>query len=223
MAVKIGLMKLEDWAHIAEIFMGVATFVTLAIQYKKVMVFCKRFWKVILPAFLIVALYALWVRGYFDWLFHPVTLPIWEWILFGGILLAVPIVLWAFVHSITINAQQPETLPPQRPDPHNYVNDHIFGVMWLWSYDMRGMINLNSLTPICPEPNCLNRLDRQMDFERYTNIRPSQFGPPISLSCSHCHFKREFDHGWEHLQDALGKEIERRINTGEYIQRTAIK
>jgi|ERR1039458_3665497 hypothetical protein len=213
-------MQLEHWAHIAEIISPVLIVLTWAINRRDFFDVFRRRWKLILPAFVIVALYALWVRGYFMWLFNRVTLPVLELIVFAVLLLALPIGLWFLVHALQENVKQLQPTPePLRPDPRNFVNDEILGVMWHWRYDMSGMLDVDSLLPICPGDTCRNRLDMRTDFQRYSNMRPNPYGPPVSFVCSRCHFTREFDYSWIQLQQDLGKEIERRINIGEYAQR----
>jgi hypothetical protein len=105
----------------------------------------------------------------------------------------------------------------QRPDWHRFVSDQIFGVLWRWGYTGNS-INDNVLSGFCPKQGCMNRLD--IDFDSQNPNAAKNFDTiPETMTCSRCGFKRHFDCDRQTLQVKVIHEIERLINTGQYVQR----
>jgi len=117
-------------------------------------------------------------------------------------------------------AQSPQS---QQPDWHNFVSDEIFGVFWRWNY-IGKTINDRALAAFCPRPDCMNRLETAIDPQNPNVNRFLSFetGVPETMSCHRCGFKRHFDCDGRTIQRRVIDEIERLVNTGQYVQRLKV-
>ena len=202
------LSKLQTFAWIAGIL---SCLVAIIVNWERLEQFLKKCWACF--------------SGLFDWVqwfSHPIAIPVFWIILLVGILVLLTLLLiWLIANSPHNQQAHPteQVLPKvplltAQPNPLNYVNDEIFGVRWSWDY-IGGMINDSHLVAFCPRQNCRCRLEAKTDCNRYI---PHVYALPISLNCPRCGFSREFDSDMKQLKHNVGVEIERRINTGEYIK-----
>ena len=163
-----------------------------------------------------------------NWFVQPVTVPFWVLLLSGLLGFAVAVVFWLIISALhrqsrteTRKNWPPSREParptePTKPDWHHFVSDEIFGVIWRWSY-FGDEISQNSLSAFCPKPGCLNRLESVFDMD---NPNFSHYGPPCAtLICRRCGFKRYFDCHHDSLERRVFSEIERLVNTGQYVTR----
>jgi hypothetical protein len=220
-------MKLEEMSWIAGCIALPLMVVIWLIDRKQFTDFCKKWKGLILVAFIVVALMVALSHGCFNWLTHGVTLPIWALLVTVLLVVLIAFLGWLIGNTISTRPlplmeqfQPSEQVQPKQPlltpqpNPLLYVNDEIFGVRWSWDYIGR-MINTPSLIAFCPRQNCRCRLEAKTDFNKYI---PHVYALPISLNCPRCGFRQDFDYGMEKLKYNVGVEIERRINTGEYIK-----
>jgi hypothetical protein len=209
-------MKLEEWSWVAAIAALPLTVLTWFIDREQAKKFLKDHAGLIIAAFAVVIVYALWLRGWFNWLTHPVTWPVWVCILLGIAGLA----FGAGIIYLIFRASSGEGLPFQI-SPFDYKTDEIFGVKWVWSFCYQ-QLNEDSLTAFCPRSNCRNRLMKREDHDRM-RMRHGGYGGslivPISFTCRNCGFSHQFDSSWGELKRDVLEEVERRINTGEFRQR----
>jgi succinate dehydrogenase hydrophobic anchor subunit len=205
----MSLEKLSQIASIAAIPLAVVAWLTSwLIDKEQAKKFIRTNFGLIIIAFLIVSIYALWARGWFSWLTYPVTWPIWAWILLGLTGLVIVMLFFFFVRLIKEQPQQPI-------DHLNYRTDEIFGVQWTWSF-VYGMLNENNLSAFCPKKSCMCRLKCQPNQNARYNPNFDVF--PISLVCPNCGFQRDFDNDLEHIKHDVLIEVERRIRTGLFRQ-----
>jgi len=156
--------------------------------------------------------------GWLGWtvqlLNRPVTLRVWVLILLLILAAAVPMSILFLLAWITAPKEAREAPSPRQLTLQDYTQDEdIFGVKWSWSY-IYGKMDPLSLTAFCP--NCTNRLDTEDNWRRG---RSGFIYPPITHVCTNCGFRREHQHQRMELTDRVMKEIERRINSGEFLQR----
>lgn len=197
-------MKFSDWLTVGGI---VVTGAAWLIDRKQVVGFFGKHHRIILAFFAIAALSALWEGGYLNWLIHRANWPVWALILLG---------LSGFVFALAILAIS-ELFKKGEPTPFNYVRDEIFDVLWVWGY--RGTkLDQSELAAFCPKPDCRCRLDSKSGIVASGGYYPVG-EPRFSLSCPNCGFKREFDRNESDLKRRVFLEIERRINTREYVER----
>ncbi len=173
-----------------------------------------KFWKdwlgwIIIGA-IILGLLASWHMGWLSWLTKPITWPVWGLILLGigGCILA--LLCWFVVKMFD---EQP--IIPMQLDWHNYTHDEIFGVRWNWSY-VGNQIS-DQLSVFCPRQNCC-KCRLKSELNNNARFNPGKYYPPISLVCSHCGFKQDYDCDFESLKRDVLFEIERRINTKEFLK-----
>jgi hypothetical protein len=214
----------EKWSWIAGIAALPLAVILWLVDRKQVISFCRRWSKIIIMAFILAIMYAIWKQGWLNWLAHPVTWPLWGLIIFCIFIVVAFFVLLFFAKLSTKQLGQ-STQPnasgyPTQSNPYDYVSDEIFGVDWVWGY--RGRVLADELSAFCPNKKCMNRLTRQENHERMSlhSLGLDRYvAPPISLNCTHCGFSRRFDSDWRKLQHDVFLEIERRIRTGEFQQR----
>jgi len=175
--------------------------------------FCKRFFS-----------------GLWKFLTFSVSIPLWVFVL---VLFSIGL-LWFVVRevynamrgrrdealSVTQDLDEPsESLPtprPARPKVFDYKHDNIFGVNWIWGYYLN-QISSESLGAFCPNEHCQRRLEEKDDINRWYG---GGYGGvmPVTLHCPRCGFSKSFDEDRQKLYYNVCAEIERRINTGEYIK-----
>jgi hypothetical protein len=210
-------MKLEEWSWVAGIVAVPLAVITWLVDREQAKTFVKNNAGLIVLAFAGVVVYVLWLRGWFSWLLHPVTWPVWGFVLVAVAIFALIALLFYFFGSVS------ETQPLADLDPLNYKSDEIFGVEWLWSY-VYGKLNEKDLSAFCPRKNCMCRLTLRRHPEKQ-HVRQSSHGYggevviPVSFNCPTCGFSREFNDDWDTLKHSVFIEIERRIRTGEFRQR----
>jgi hypothetical protein len=156
----------------------------------------KRIWW-LLSLVLLVSIVGAARLHWFGWLF--ISVPLWS--VFATILTllgALLLCLW-----IAERAKRP-------PSFLEYRAATIFGVRWSWPYTF-GKLLTHTLQPRCPDPSCLCLLD----FRRSSGYEALR---QVSLVCTRCGFRRDFDHDRQTVLDEVVKEIDRRVNTGEYIK-----
>lgn len=85
-----------------------------------------------------------------------------------------------------------------------YVNDHILGTFWQWSWQKR---RIQTLKPFCPK--CSSEVS-------INNFLANPYEYKSVLKCDNCAFKKEYDIPKSILTKKIQKEIKRRIKTGEY-------
>jgi hypothetical protein len=231
-------MNLEEWSWIAAILAIPLGIVVWLVDRKQVIGFFKSCWPVILLLFVIVAFIAACFRGWFNWLAHSVTLPVWVLILlvFLGLLLATAARLLSATFgtsSIRIESShveqkqreiirqeqtpQQKPLQPAQPEPHDYTRDEVFGVKWSWRWHGHQFGDL--MGPFCPRSNCVCRLDQERCSDPNMYNPRNAFTMPISLVCPHCGFKRDYEYDFSELTRKTMTEIERRINSGDFRNR----
>ena len=204
-------MTLEHWswvAGIAAIPLGILAWLIDRERAKKLIGDNNG---LIVAAFAIIIFYVLWSHGWFHWLTHPVTWPVWALILLG----IFGFIFWGGIQFCVKLATSPEQ--PRPISPHEYTTDEVEGIVWRWDY--RGDKFHDQLDAFCPNNACKCRLTMKSDHDR---ISLRGFGPgahvvnPISFLCSKCGFKRSFDSDWNKVKHEVFLELERRINTGEF-------
>ena len=146
-------MNLEQWSQVAGIGAIPIGIIVWLVDRKQVITFCKKWSKIIVVAFAGVILFAVWQRGYFNWLFHPVTWPVWALIILGFFSLAIPV---GTVLIIAYFERQPSR--PTENDPFSYLTDIIFGIEWVWGY-IGTQLNVHELSAFCPNQSCKCRLE----------------------------------------------------------------
>jgi hypothetical protein len=219
-------MKLERWSWIAGIFAAVIGLLAWLVDKNDFIAFCKATWKFIITPFL----------SAYNWLTHPVALPVWmlPLLLLLGVLVA--FLVWLVSSSrrkirlhrrqaMTPNqpavqpaGQSAEPVKPARIDWHDYIQDEIFDVLWQWRYS-NNAINEYSLVSLCPRTGCMNRLQIVELDPANPSLHTSFMTMPATLTCHRCGFKRHFDYDGNTLRSRVCDEIERRVRTGEYEQR----
>lgn len=217
MAGMIKNWSLQDWANVAQILGLLALPLSIALWYFTRAHF-EKFWKkwrkVVFVALAIVATAGAAFRGWFAWLTHPFTLPVWILILVAVLPAALLFgVLWLVV-------KLKELSKPAKIGPEHYITDRIFNVVWVWGYKGH-LIDEGSLSAFCPNADCKCRLTFKDDNERgWSGNLPSA---PVSLVCPNCGFREDFDFRRRELFPRVSVEIERRIRTGEYKKSLAVQ
>lgn len=121
------------------------------------------------------------------------NIKLW-WLLVAGI------ILFFIVKWIITREQDSPTSSIQ-----NYRSDVIDGILWNWewyrNYSGHYTLSSNSLSPICN--HCK------------TDLRETRMGYGSGLTCSYCHFSKHIE-DIDNYYDKIGREIIRRVRTGEY-------
>ena len=223
--------NLADYANLAQV-LSVPLAIVLWFFTKEQF---SKFWKNCrTPVFILLAIVALaaawrlgwfhWLSGVFDFFKHPI--PLWVFILTLALIFLGFWILRTIVNAIKNRAAL--EVPKQMGQPQHseakpcvstvhfsaYVNDTIFGIRWSWNYRFDGTMDPTALIAFCPNRNCGHRLDVHDDYERASYMCYL----PISLHCPRCGFVQKFDCRLDGLQNRVAGEIERRINTGEYLR-----
>lgn len=228
-------MNLEHLSWVAGIVAVPVMLLTWFFKPKEFASFCKSTWPLLLVIFLIAGLIVTWVRGWFSWLAHPATLPLWLVILLFILLFVFGVLfIAASLKKSVVTIEPRRTVPPAREtsyptqptqpaqlDWHSFVSDEIFGVLWRWSY-VYNRISDTSVIAFCPRPGCMNRLEIGMDPQN-PNIGRQPYSFPATMGCHRCGFKHHFDCDENTLRRRVMDEIERLINTGQYVQRMTTK
>ena len=153
-----------------------------------------RFWKksrwITFPLLSVLFTSGLYRLGCLDWLFIRSSLPVWGLAMVG----LCPMVVIGLVIA-WMKASEPHL---------DYRADKIFQVNWRWDYKSN-QIDSDSISAFCPNQACRCRLKPQYDFR------------DVKLTCQHCGFSMDFQGDWDDLRRAVGVEIERRLNTGEFV------
>jgi hypothetical protein len=224
--------SLSDVANLAQIISIPLTVLLWFFTKEHVAGFWKKWWRLIFSVLAVVTIVGAWRQGWFSWLTHSTALPIWVLILilFGGPLLG--FIIWSVISSLpskpvenTTKIDRSQSVPKQSTQPvkpiqidwHNFVSDEIFGVLWRWDY-YGNTINDRSLTAFCPRPGCMNRLESELDPAN-PNFGRQHYGFPETMTCHRCGFKHHFDCDSETVRRRVVNEIERLVNTGQYLQR----
>jgi hypothetical protein len=222
-------MNLETMSWFAAVLAIPVMFLTWLFKPKEFIAFCKNCWGLFFATFVVIALIAAWIRGWFNWLIHPATLPVWVLILLVCLGMLIAFAVWLVVKSL--NKQPlPEIRPnwppvqeparpaqPAQPDWHNYISDELFGVLWRWSY-IGNTINDSALVAFCPKQGCMNRLESGFSPEN-PHMHLSLYGIADTMACHRCGFKKHFDCDHETLKRRVMDEIERLVNTRQYVER----
>ncbi len=196
-------MTLSDTANWAQVLSLPLAVVLWLLTRETATRFWKRWQKRIFVLTTVVVLVGLWRFGWLGWLSQPVTLPLWALLLMGGMIVTLGMGYF-FIKPMPM---------PQAPNNWlNYVNDEIFGVRWAWQFV--GEKIGTEFSAFCPRDGCRCRLQEKMNLEG-----DFHHGLPISLVCPNCSFKMNFDCDWKELTRRVSVEIERRINTREYLRR----
>lgn len=144
--------------------------------------------------------------GAWNWLCEPHA--VWGWLLFLLTTLAVTGVgvllrLWRENAAASIQ-------------PHlQYVQDYMFGALWRWKWHNNQVVSITGFCPSC---------DGTLVYSPSNPVFQS-FGdaPYVTLHCENCRGKEvsRFDGGGvDYALSAVGREIERRVRTGEYSPNT---
>jgi len=202
-------MTLSDYASWASIFSLPLSVVLWFFTREAAAKFWKDWLGWIIIGAIILGLFAAWHMGWLNWLAQPITWPVWGLILLGVTSFLCPLCCWGL---IKLFSEQPII---SQLDWHNYVNDEIFGVNWHWSYfgDKLG----DELSAFCPRQDCKCRLKSELNNSARYN--PGRYDFPISLVCSRCGFRQDYDRDLESLKRDVFIEIERRLNTKEFLKR----
>jgi hypothetical protein len=187
--------------------------VTLIIHRNNLKMFLLKWWKALALFTFVTLLVAAYFNGRLAWLVRTVALPIWVWLLL--VPAAIVLVISCLLAWCKPSTKEPlATDEPLAPDPLRYTEADIFGARWHWRYINRRIDN-ESLAAFCPKSHCKNRLELQDDCDRMDLER---HGIPVKLVCLHCGFCKPFDFAKHDLLNRVGQEIERRLNTGEYVR-----
>ena len=92
----------------------------------------------------------------------------------------------------------------------------IYGALWTWSYVYKN-IDIRSVTPFCPNKQCRNRLNVKDDFDRMSNPQLYCHYIPAKVVCNRCGFSAPLDCARQDVNANIAQEVERRINTGEFV------
>jgi hypothetical protein len=176
----------------------------------------------------VLTLVTVWRWGYFDWMLRPITLPTWVLVLGLAAVSLFAWVVWLIAHALGLSKLRKPPMPHggqestasqwtknATPDPLQYRNDEVFGVSWSWRY-LHGLLDPDFVDAFCPTQGCKCRLEVKENYER-ASYRLGCI--PVALICPHCGLSRDFDCGARELKRRVVVEIERRINTGEYLKR----
>jgi hypothetical protein len=202
-------MTLTDYASWASILSLPLSVVLWLFTRESAAKFWKEWFGWIFLGAIILVLFAAWHMGWLSWLAKPITWPMWGLILLGLGSFVLPLLCFGL---IKLFSEQPII---SQLDWHNYVDDEIFGVSWNWNYfgDKLG----SELSAFCPRQDCKCRLKSELNNNARFN--PSRYDFPISLICSRCGFRKDFDSDFESLKRDVFFEIERRLNTKEFLKR----
>jgi len=196
--MNLTLSDYANWAQIISIPLAIIFFFFTREQFAG---FWKKWLKGIFTVLSLVTIFGLARIGAFNWLGIRVTLPVWALIVASTLLVLVTIAVY-WVRNL------PDALPNQTHRHwRTYVEDEIFGVTWHWGYLGNSLDEIKGA--FCPSSTCKCRLVQDSNF----NARAYD---AISLVCERCGFKRDFDCGRDELYRKVLREVERRINTGEF-------
>jgi hypothetical protein len=207
-------MTLSDAANWATIFgVPISVVVSITLWYftkESAAKFWEWAWKWITLAIVAFLAFALWHFGCLNWLCYKVTWPVWALILLGISSLLFLVALAALSEIFSQPSAQQEL------KPYQYRKDEIFGVEWVWSY-FGEQINVDDFSAFCPKEGCKHRLESELN--RNARVNTNLVGFPISLKCRRCGFQRDFECDLERLTHDAALEVERRLRTGEYIEK----
>src|SRR5665213_471442 len=192
-------MKLEKWSWFAGIVAAIVATLAWLVDRNDAIKFCKDWGKTIISPFVFA----------FNWLTHPVTWPIWALIL----LVFLGLLLWLI--GTCLNKQSLSPAQRAQGDFHNFTRREIEGVVWKWNY-FGNRINDSALAAFCPKPGCMNRLES--DFSPENPNRHAGLVPPDTMKCNRCGFIKHFDRDYDTLKRHVMDEIERLIETGQYVE-----
>lgn len=200
-------MKLEKMSWIAGIVVAIFTVLGVIVAVVSYLVdrnttieYCKSFYKTLSAPFVAV----------FNWFEHPVTWPTWAFFVFGvAIIVAIVIVV---VCSFFLSTRS----KPSSANHLDYRTDDILGIHWRWGY-FNGQLDPDEISAFCPCPDCRLRLEPRINSNALFNTHSRH--PPVSLVCSRCGFQRDFDMDLKQVHFEVLKEVERRINTGAFVNR----
>jgi hypothetical protein len=170
------------------------------------------------------------------WLTKQVQLPVWIFVLSLALVLAVLWVAYLLIEALgsktparrTFTPRSPgppqsvphqTAFPPERePGPLDYKGDDIFGVSWSWDY-WGHTINDSTITAFCPLDKCRCRLDWKDDYERLIHTGGYHGATtPTTLICPNCGLSQAMQWDSRELRRRVALEIERRLNTGEFMK-----
>jgi hypothetical protein len=200
-------MTLSDYASWASIFSLPLSVLLWFFTRETAAKFWKDWLGWIISAAIILGVFAAWHMGWLNWLAKPITWPVWGLILLGFVCFICPLFCQGLIKLFS-----DQSIP--QLDWHNYVNDEIFGVRWNWRYF--GDKLDDELSAFCPRQDCKCRLKSELNNNARFN--PGKYYPPISLVCSRCGFRQDYDIDLESLKRDVLVEIERRINTKEFLK-----
>jgi hypothetical protein len=211
---------LSDWANFAQILSLPLAILLWLFTKDHVTTFWRKWRTPIFIGLPCLAAVGAWRWGWLAWLVRPitVTLPVWVWaVALMCIALAISLP-WVMRVSLRNDSSRPGNpigeLPSARTSRRGwteYINDEIFGVRWSWDY-FGTRLDARSLTAFCPAISCRHRLDVRPNY-------PAAISKlTISLSCPRCGFTRDFDWDHDELRKNVLGEVERRLNTGEYLE-----
>ena len=201
-------MTLEHAAYIAEIVTAGLAILGFICAPKQVMTFLKNHWKVLGSLFAIAVGCICSLHGWLSWLSIRICMPVWFLMLIGFIVCGLAI---GFSWLANRLSQEHDRQGAAASDPSNYITDNIFGIQWIWKF-FRNEIAGESLAAFCPTKGCMKRLEMRKNINCY--------GVTVAFVCNRCGFLRDFDRDWEHVRWEALMEIERRIRTGEFQERT---
>ncbi len=204
-----GFMTLSDYASWASILSLPLSVVLWLFTRESAAKFWKNWFGWILFGGFVLGLAAAWHLGWLSWLTKPVAWPVWGLILFGVGSFILPLFCWVLMKLFG------EQSIVSQLDWHNYVNDEVFGVSWHWNY-LGDKLN-DDLSAFCPNHNCKCRL--RSELNRNAPFNPSRYESPVSLVCPRCGFQKDFDSDFESIKRDVLFEIERRLNTKEFLKR----
>ncbi len=199
-------MSLDQKLSVAGLILAAAAWL---IAPKKLWGFCKNNLLLVLILLLVTVIFYCSEYGWLNWVFYPVVWPIGGLMLFGFLCLVIPIVIIFIIASLKKQ--------PPIPDPTTYKTDEILGVQWVWNYH-GAKLDGTELSAFCPNQKCKCRLDTESACAAsggYYRVDE----PRLSFHCPNCGLKRDFDVDMDKLKRKVFIEIERRIRTGEYVQR----
>ena len=206
-------MTLSDYASCASILSLPLSVVLWLFTRETAAKFWKNWFGRIFFVGFILGLVAVWHMGWLSWLTKPVVWPVWALILLGVGGLVLPLLYWGLIKLFG-----KQSIISQL-NWRNYVNDEIFGVNWHWNY--LGDKLYDDLSAFCPDHKCKCRL--RSEPNRNAPFNPNRYESPISLVCPRCGFQKDFDSDFESIKRNVFIEIERRLNTKEFLKRSENK
>lgn len=171
------------------------------VMHKRFSMAWRKWRKLILSAGAFLFIGGLWSKGWLAWLGTTIQVPVWLLIPACATVLACAALL---LYS--------QWIKHKRPTYEDYTHDMIEGVEWRWNYP-NGVLDSYPFNAFCPDSKCMSRLT-------YEVMRiPASHAYSTSYTCPCCGSKKTLKGTHTDIKDRISIEVERRINTGQYVDR----